>query len=384
MKERKINTRRLKGEQIAYMEGAVRRVSEGLYHVLSQNGNGKYDVRETESGWICSCPDHVFRNVKCKHLYACEYSRALRQQVESCIVIQPVNTQACPSCMSEQIVKHGLRRNKYGVIQRYVCKNCKRWFVFNLGFERMKASPQTITSAMQLYFTGESLRNVQKFLGLQGVQVSHVAVYKWIRKYVSLMEKYLDQIRPKVSDTWRADELYVKIRGNMKYLFAVLDDQTRYWIAQEVASAKDTHDVRNLFKASKLLTGKKPKTLITDGLAAYHDAYGYEFYAHKRESYTEHIRGITIHGDRNNNKMERFNGEIRDRERVMRGLKREDTPILKGYEIFHNYLRPHEALEGKTPAEACGIKVKGENKWLTLIQNASKQDRAKLAHTSEK
>lgn len=248
----------------------------------------------------------------------------------------------------------------------------------------MKASPQTITSAMQLYFTGESLRNVQKFLGLQGVQVSHVAVYKWIRKYVSLMEKYLDQIRPKVSDTWRADELYVKIRGNMKYLFAVLDDQTRYWIAQEVASAKDTHDVRNLFKASKLLTGKKPKTLITDGLAAYHDAYGYEFYAHKRESYTEHIRGITIHGDRNNNKMERFNGEIRDRERVMRGLKREDTPILKGYEIFHNYLRPHEALEGKTPAEACGIKVKGENKWLTLIQNASKQDRAKLAHTSEK
>lgn len=32
-----------------------------------------------------------------------------------------------------------------------------------------------------------------------------------------------------------------------------------------------------------------------------------------------------------------------------------------------------EALEGKTPAEACGIKVEGKNKWLTLIQNASKK-----------
>ena len=58
----------------------------------------------------------------------------------------------------------------------------------------------------------------------------------------------------------------------------------------------------------------------------------------------------------NNNKMERFNGEIRDREKTMRGLKTKDTPILQGYQIFHNYIRAHEGLEGKTPAEACGIK----------------------------
>ena len=34
-------------------------------------------------------------------------------------------------------------------------------------------------------------------------------------------------------------------------------------------------------------------------------------------------------------------------------------------------VRPHEGLEGKTPAEACGIELKGDNKWITLIQNAS-------------
>jgi len=37
----------------------------------------------------------------------------------------------------------------------------------------------------------------------------------------------------------------------------------------------------------------------------------------------------------NNNKMERFNGEVRDREKVMRGLKRKDTTILTGYQIYH-------------------------------------------------
>jgi hypothetical protein len=72
-----------------------------------------------------------------------------------------------------------------------------------------------------------------------------------------------------------------------------------------------------------------------------------------------------------NKKMERMNGEIRDRERVMRTLEKTDTPILAGMQIFHNYVRPHTALEGKSPAEVAGITVDEESKWLSLIQNAS-------------
>ena len=75
------------------------------------------------------------------------------------------------------------------------------------------------------------------------------------------------------------------------------------------------------------------------------------------------------------NKIERLNGEIRDREKTVRGLKKDDTPLLKGYQIFHNYIQEHEGLNGKTPAEACGIEVKGKNKWITLIQNSSHNKR---------
>lgn len=82
---------------------------------------------------------------------------------------------------------------------------------------------------------------------------------------------------------------------------------------------------------------------------------------------TEHVRHIHIQGDHNNNKMERMNGEIRDREKVMRGLKKMDTSILTGYQIFHNYFREHEGLNGQTPAEAAGIKIEGRNKWVTVI-----------------
>ena len=66
---------------------------------------------------------------------------------------------------------------------------------------------------------------------------------------------------------------------------------------------------------------------------------------------SRHINHIRLQGGHNNNKMERMNGEIRDRDMTIRGLKKVDTPILKGCQIYHNYIREHQALKEKTPAE---------------------------------
>jgi len=45
---------------------------------------------------------------------------------------------------------------------------------------------------------------------------------------------------------------------------------------------------------------------------------------------TIHIRHITLKGEKNNNRMERLNGKFRDREKVMRGVKRMDSPTIRG------------------------------------------------------
>ncbi len=111
---------------------------------------------------------------------------------------------------------------------------------------------------------------------------------------------------------------------------------------------------------------------MTDGAPNFHEAFKNEFWTQKLENRPEHIRDIRMDGTVHNNKMERMNGELRDRERVMRTLEKSDTPILAGMQIFHNYIRPHMALDGQTPSEKAGIQVKGKDKWLTLIQNASK------------
>ena len=57
-----------------------------------------------------------------------------------------------------------------------------------------------------------------------GVQVSYQTIFKWIRKYVNLMQSYVEKLKPNVGDVWRADELWIKVKGDMKYMFALKDD----------------------------------------------------------------------------------------------------------------------------------------------------------------
>jgi transposase-like protein len=370
------NPRQLRGQLLAEMEGTVNRIGEGNYQVKSQSGKGIYLVILGEKP-NCSCPDFAYRNEKCKHIFAVEFSFKLRQKVIQEKVIEPIQVSECIFCHSIDIKKFGVRKNKNTNIQRYLCGSCSRTFSFNIGFERMKHNPQAITTAMQLYFSGESLRNTMRSLKLLGVEVSHQTVFKWIRKYVTLMEKYVDKLKPSVGDTWRADEVFVKFSKNMKYVFALMDNDTRYWLAQEVADTKFSHDARNLFRQGKEVAGKGPKLLITDGLPAYKDAFNKEYFTIK-EPRPKHICAIRLAGDKNNNRMERLNGEFRDREKVMRGLKKKETPIISGYQIYHNYIRGHLALRGKTPAEVAGIKVQGDNKWVTIIQNAKAESLKKL------
>ncbi|MCX9028103.1 MAG: DDE-type integrase/transposase/recombinase [Candidatus Methanoperedens sp.] len=353
-----IGTREDRGRAIAEKDRQIMRMSDRSYKVKFQSRDKWYNVTSSEIGWRCNCPDHETRGVQCKHIFSVIFSFNLREQVKKNIVIQSIVLSDCIFCHSTKLKKNGIRHNKSGDIQRFECLDCHRTFSINIGFEKMKHNPKAITTAMQLYFSGESLRNTEKSLRFLGIDVSHKTFHNWIGKYTLLMKRYVDKLKPNVGDTWRADEVFIKFSGDMKYLFALMDDETRYWIAQEVADTKFKHDAQTLFHEAKLIAGKRPNVLITDGLRAYHDAFNREFYQNSSPR-SKHISSIKLDGDMNNNKQERINGEIRDREKVMRGLKKTDTPILPGYQIFHNFIRTHEGLEGKTPAEACVLRLKG-------------------------
>lgn len=109
---------------------------------------------------------------------------------------------------------------------------------------------------------------------------------------------------------------------------------------------------------------------MTDGLGGYKSALRSEFYDHHQN--TKHIADVALQSGMNN-AIERMHGTFREREKVMRGIKSMETPIFEGNRIYHNFVRPHESLGGKTPAEAAGIGVSGG--WEGLIKRSVKGSR---------
>jgi hypothetical protein len=69
-----------------------------------------------------------------------------------------------------------------------------------------------------------------------------------------------------------------KVKGNPKYLYALTDDQTRFWIAQQASDNKYTSNIRPLLQNAKELANNKPDIFITDGAQNFHDAFTKEFF----------------------------------------------------------------------------------------------------------
>jgi transposase-like protein len=66
----------------------------------------------------------------------------------------------------------------------------------------------------------------------------------------------VEQIKPNVSNAWRTDELYFKVKGNTKYLYTLMDDETRFWIAQLVGDSKYMEDIKPFLQKGKQIAGK--------------------------------------------------------------------------------------------------------------------------------
>ena len=276
------------------------------------------------------------------------------------------------------MIKKGRVRRARGRVQQYACKACGARFTANLGFARMRIPPVIVGAALNMYFNGESYRDVAETLGMLGYPVTHKAVEKWVEKFVPLIKSYLDSIRPRLSGWWRTDEMYLKVGGRRMYLYALIDDESRFWISVQMAPTKNTANIRPLMRRGMRLAGRNPRTFMSDAATNIAKACNDVFRARGLARKTEHESHIHFKKDRNNNKMESFNGVVRDREKTMRSIKRADSPIIDGMRIHHN-TRPQSGLNGISPYDRMGIVIKGDNKWVTLIQNAEKLRIDKLA-----
>jgi len=360
---RDVEERVIRGYAIIAKGDALTQLDENVFKVPSQSGNGSYEVSRVESGWVCSCPDHVYRRVECKHIHAVRFWLVIKERVS--VSTENMEAIRCKWCSSIEVIRYGHDARK----QVYRCKICRRKFVVDDGFKKLKYDPKIITVTLDLYFKGVSLRKIVDHLKqFYGLNVNFTSIYYWIKRYVKLLETYVNSLEPQLSKTWRADEMMVKVKGEWQYLWNVMDDETRFILASQISKNRSSEDARRVFAKAKAIAKTIPHTIVTDGLPSYIGAY---VTSPEDMGKIKHIRHIRLSGHPNNNLIERLQGTKRERDKVLRGMKTETTPIREGFDIYYNYIRPHQALNGKTPAEKANINLElGGNRWMELIKKS--------------
>jgi transposase-like protein len=170
-----------------------------------------------------------------------------------------------------------------------------------------------------------------------------------------------------------ADELFVRMKGSphqgrykgLAFLWIVMDKETRFLLASKVSEDRDANGAIQAFQeAIKNANGNLPNTINTDAHRSYREGISKTFDA----TNTDHIAKCGVNKPHaNNNRIERLNGTLRERVKVQRGWKSKKSQIAEGQRIHYNFVKPHQALGGQTPAQDAGLQIKG---WKELLEVA--------------
>lgn len=281
------------------------------------------------------------------------------------------NEITCKSCGSSRVRKYGL----YKGVQRYFCNDCGSKFKADDTTYHMKTPANQVTSALNMFYEGMSIKAIRRNLQQEhGNMPSTATIYEWIQKYTQYATDSIKSYKPKkVGNTWVADETVIEIDGQNVWLWDIIDDKTRYLLATRISRSRTTQDAQILYDRAVKTAGKEPDKVITDKLASYLDVrYG---------KGTEHIQSKPFAVEDNTQMIERFHETLKQRTKVMRGLKNMESAMdfVAGWLVHYNYLRPHTALDDKTPTEVAGINYPYEN-WADIIRKHKPSTRIIIEH----
>ena len=129
--------------------------------------------------------------------------------------------------------------------------------------------PDIIRHAVWLYFRfGVSFRDVEDLLAERGVTVTHEAIRQWCLTFGLDDERRLRRRRGRMGDSWHLDEVFVKIRGPLHYVWRAVDEDGDV-IDILVQSRRNRRAAERFFRKLLKGQGREPRRLITDKLRSY-------------------------------------------------------------------------------------------------------------------
>jgi putative transposase len=179
-----------------------------------------------------------------------------------------------------------------------------------------------------------SFRDVELLLAERGITVSHETVRRWCGKFGQSFADRMRRRRPKPGDKWHMDEVFIRIRGRIHYLWRAVD-QHGVVLDILVQSRRDGDAAKRFFR--RLLEGLQyePRVIVTDKLRSYGVAQrqvlpGVE---HRRSKYL-------------NNRAENSHQPTRRRERQMQRFKSRSHAqhFLSTHSFIYGHFRPRRHL----------------------------------------
>ena len=275
---------------------------------------------------------------------------------------------ACKFCGSDKTVKNGQARGK----QLYRCKDCKHQYLENGAFTGMRTKSEVVACALNLYYDGLSTWKVSRQIAkIFKVDVSAVAVWKWVMRFSELVSDYTSTLAPQLSGKYHHDETGFGVGGQDRYFWETIDSDTRYLVAHLLGQTRTSEEQRRRCSLRRWQSKDRPPCLRTaHSLTTKRST---RFTTRYNNAKVEWVRRVGIKARQTNNKVERLHGTLKDRLRPARGLKHDETAKtwLDGYVVNYNFVKPHIALKGKTPAQAAGLGEKAKADWGELIQDAT-------------
>ena len=86
-----------------------------------------------------------------------------------------------------------------------------------------------------------------------------MTVYRWIAHYSALAAEWMDAQRARVGERWHVDETIVNVDGEQRYLWNVMDAQTRFLLATHISRTRSLGHTRRPLRKAKAVTPDRPR-----------------------------------------------------------------------------------------------------------------------------
>ncbi len=137
------------------------------------------------------------------------------------------------------------------------------------AFAGFRFPPEVIVLAVRWYLRfGLSYRDLEELLAERGIDVDHVTIHRWVRRFTPLLADAARFARHRVGDRWHVDETYVKVSGRWVYLYRAVD-QFGQVIDVYASARRDSEAARRFLRQARTSTGVTPSEVITDRAPTY-------------------------------------------------------------------------------------------------------------------